>query len=207
MKTTVIPASDPKAVLYAMDVLKHHGVVAFPTDTVYGLGAGVRDIRGVDRLYGVKGREHTKAIAVLLSTPDQLPEVSLDLSERVEKIARAFWPGPLTLIVHRHPRVPEIVSSTDTLGVRIPDHPFARLLMDTTGPLAVTSANLSGANNTVTAQEVLDQLDGRIDLVLDGGQTPGGVPSTVLDCTNEELKVLREGPISLKQVRQLLDRN
>lgn len=204
MKTRVIPASDPKAILHAVDVLKQHGIVAFPTDTVYGLGAGVRDPIGVDRLYSVKGRDHTKAIAVLLSDPDQLSEVALELPGKADKIARAYWPGPLTLIVLRHPDVPGIVSPTPTLGVRIPDHPVALKLMNKTGPLAVTSANLSGANNAVTAGEVLEQLDGRIDLILDGGKTPGGVPSTVLDCTTDKLKILREGPIGLKEIERFL---
>lgn len=201
MKTRVVTAADPNATVYALDVLNHHGLVAFPTDTVYGLGAGVFDSIGVDRLYGVKGRNHTKAIAVLLSDPDQLELVAGNLPEFARRLAEAFWPGPLTLVVPKHPNVPESVSADETVGVRIPDHKLARSLIARSGPLAVTSANLSGGENTQTAREVLDQLEGRIDLVLDGGRAPGGLPSTVLDCRTEEMKVLRAGPISLEKLR------
>jgi L-threonylcarbamoyladenylate synthase len=201
MKTRVVTDADPNATSYALDVLKHHGLVAFPTDTVYGLGAAVFDPIGVDRLYGVKGRNQNKAIAVLLSDPDQLELVARDLPAFARRLAAAFWPGPLTLVVPKHPDVPGAVSSDETIGVRIPDHELARSLIARAGPLAVTSANLSGRGNTQTAREVLDQLEGRIDLVLDGGRAPGGLPSTVLDCRTEVFKVLREGPISLETLR------
>jgi len=120
------------------------------------------------------------------------------------KLARRFWPGPLTLIVPRLPQLPSVLSSNLTIGVRIPDHPVALSLLKLVGPLAVTSANLSGNANANTAQQVLDQLDGRIHLILDGGQTPGGVPSTVADCTGPETRILREGPISLVELKVVL---
>ncbi len=201
MKTRVVTDADPNATAYALDVLNHHGLVAFPTDTVYGLGAAVFDPIGVDRLYGVKGRNHTKAIAVLLSDLDQLERVARDLPALARRLAAAFWPGPLTLVVPKHPDVPEAVSADETIGVRIPDHDLARKLIARAGPLAVTSANLSGDGNTQTAREVLDQLEGRIDLVLDGGRAPGGLPSTVLDCRTEGLKVLRAGPNTLEMLQ------
>ena len=207
MKTSVLSAKDSKTLIHAIDILARHGVVAFPTDTVYGLGARVFDTMSVDRLYSIKGREHTKAIAVLLSDIRQLPQVAAQLTPEIQVIASAFWPGPLTLIVPKHPNVPDIVSRMNTLGVRIPDHPVARQLIGLTGPLAVTSANLSGAPNTVTAAEVVDQLDGKIDLVVDGGVTPGGVPSTVVDCMSDRLKVVREGPITLAMIEDVLIKN
>ena len=204
MKTSILPANDSKTIIHAVDILTHHGVVAFPTDTVYGIAARVFDRIAVDRLYSIKGREHTKAIAVLLSDTRQLPQVTAQMTPEMERIAKAFWPGPLTIIVPKHPDVPDLVSRSDTLGVRIPDHPIARQLMNLAGPLAVTSANLSGAANTVTADEVRAQLGGMVDLIVDGGRTPGGVPSTVVDCVSEEFKVLREGPITLDMIRQSL---
>lgn len=204
MKTSVLSAKDSKTLIHAVDILARHGVVAFPTDTVYGLGARVFDSMSVDRLYSIKGREHTKAIAVLLSDIRQLSQVTSQLTPEMKLIASAFWPGPLTLIVPKHPSVPDIVSKTNTLGVRIPDHPVARQLIDLTGPLAVTSANLSGAANTNTAADVVQQLDGKVDLVVDGGQTPGGVPSTVVDCMSSDLLVVREGPISLEMIQDVL---
>ena len=204
MKTSILPANDSKTLIHAVDILARHGVVAFPTDTVYGLAARVFDTFSVDRLYSIKGREHTKAIAVLLSNVKQITQVAAKLTPEVKTIAEAFWPGPLTLIVPKHPNVPDIVSRFPTIGIRIPDHPVARQLIDLAGPLAVTSANLSGAENTVTAQEVAVQLEGRINLVVDGGQTPGGVPSTVLDCASEKIKIVREGPITMKMINKIL---
>ena len=107
------------------------------------------------------------------------------------------------MIVPRNPALPEILSTLPTIGVRIPDHPVALALLKAAGPLAVTSANISGAANTLTAKQVMKQLKGRIHLIIDGGRTPGGVPSTVIDYTTPEPKILREGPISLKQIMDL----
>ena len=105
------------------------------------------------------------------------------------------------MIVPRHPSLPDVLAPLPTIGVRVPDHPVALALLKKTGPLAVTSANISGKSNTMTAKQVLKQLKGRIHLVIDGGRTPGGVPSTVLDCTTPEPVILREGPITLKQIK------
>ena len=196
MKTELLSASDPNALRYAADVLRYNGLVAFPTDTVYGVGALAFRPEPVQRLYTVKGRSTDKAIAVLVGRDTDLANVAAHLTPAARILARRFWPGSITLVVPRHPNLPEAVSALPTVGVRLPDHPFARALMEITGPLAVTSANRSGEPNAATAQEVLEQLTGRIELVLDGGRVPGGVPSTVVDCTGPFAKVLREGPIS-----------
>ena len=203
MKTERISADHPNTIQYAIDVLRNGGLVAFPTDTVYGLAAPVQNEKSIERLYIVKGRTHSKAIAVLLGDSDQLDQVAVDLSASARKVARHFWPGPLTMIVPRHPSLPNILASLPTIGVRIPDHPVALALLKETGPLAVTSANISGKNNTMTAMQVLKQLKGRVHLIIDGGRTPGGVPSTVIDCTTPEPEILREGPISLKQIKAI----
>jgi L-threonylcarbamoyladenylate synthase len=204
MKTDIISANNPSAIKHAIDVLHHGGLIAFPTDTVYGLAAPVFDEDSIDRLYFVKGRTHTKAIAVLLSKIGQLPQVTSGINIQAQKLAKKFWPGPLTIVLPRHPDLPEILAPEPTIGVRIPDHPFALSLMDQTGPLAVTSANLSGSENACTAQEVMKQLKGRIHLIIDDGPTPGGIPSTVVDCTTPETKILRSGPVSNKQIEQAL---
>lgn len=201
MKTERISADHPQVIQHALDVLRNNGLVAFPTDTVYGLAAPVDNPDSINRLYVVKGRNNTKAIAVLLGELDQLDRVAIDLSISARKVAQHFWPGPLTMIVPRHPSLPDALAPLPTIGVRIPDHPVALALLKKTGPLAVTSANISGKNNTMTAKQVLCQLTGRIHLVIDGGRTPGGIPSTVIDCTTSEPEVLREGPISLKQIK------
>jgi len=204
MKTEIISAKNPSAIPHAVNILNNGGLVAFPTDTVYGLAAPAFNEESIERLYVVKGRMHTKAIALLLGDASQLDQVSVDISESARRLGNKFWPGPLTLIVPRHPALPEILAPTPTIGVRVPAHSDALALMTQTGPLAVTSANRSGDRNTCTAKEVLRQLDGRIHLIIDGGPTPGGVPSTVVDCTSLELKVLRPGPLSLATLVSVL---
>ena len=130
-----------------------------------------------------------------------MDQVTQAIPAVARRLAERFWPGPLTLVVARHPALPAILSPLPTVGVRMPDHPTALALLRQSGPLATTSANLSGGPNPLTAQEVLAQLDGRVDLIIDGGRCPGGVPSTVVDCTAGELKILRQGPITLEELQ------
>lgn len=205
MATIVRSSNHPRALESAIEILRTGGLVAFPTDTVYGLGAMLSDPQAIDRLYIAKGRETAKAIAVLLGSLEQLPQVAGEMSAVAHRLAQAFWPGPLTLVVNRHPDLPPNLSPDPTVGVRMPDHPLALALLNLAGPLAVTSANLSGQPSPSTAQEVYAQLGGRIALILDGGQTPGGAPSTVVDCTTSEPLILRSGPISLDQIRAILE--
>ena len=117
-----------------------------------------------------------------------------------KKLAERFWPGPLTVVLPKHIGLPDSVSATNTVGVRVPDHSVARSVLRASGPMAVTSANLSGQPSPSTAEEVFAQLNGRISLIIDGGKTPGGVPSTVVDCTGLQPIIVRQGPISLNQI-------
>lgn len=204
MKTEVLQADHPVALQHAVDVLVNGGLVVFPTDTVYGLAALPSNPDFIERLFVVKGRDSSRAIAVLIGSIEDLSKVSPDPGEIATRLAKHFWPGPLTIIVPRHPALPDILSLKPTIGVRMPDHPVALKLLRRAGPLAVTSANLSGKENTTTVEEVLAQLDSRVHLVLDGGKTPGGLPSTVIDCTTPELKILREGPISKDEIESFL---
>ena len=204
MNTELIKSDHPVALPHAVDVLKNGGLVAFPTDTVYGLAALPTRVEFIERLYTAKGRESTRAIAILLSSPNELDQVTISPSKIAKDLARNFWPGPLTLIVPRHPSLPDILSPNPTIGVRIPDHALALKLLSATGPLGVTSANISGKENTVTAQEVLQQLDGKIHLVIDGGESPGSVPSTVVDCTTPKPVILRPGPINQRDIQEAL---
>jgi L-threonylcarbamoyladenylate synthase len=203
MNTLLIPTSAPDALATALHVLQNGGLVALPTDTVYGLAALVTDGPAIGRLYQAKERSPQKAIAVLVGSLGQIDQIVAHFSEEASRLARRFWPGALTLVLPQHPGLPANLSPVPTIGVRMPDHTFALELLRKTGPLATTSANLSGGPNPRDAGEVLSQLDGRIELVLDGGPVPGGIPSTVVDCTGKELVILREGAILAEQIRNL----
>lgn len=204
MRTIVIPSDDPQAVVRAQAVLASGGLVAFPTDTVYGLAAGLTGTQGIDRLYAAKERSANKAIAVLLAEFEQLDQVTAGLTRSAALLAQAFWPGALTLVVPSRPGLPPNLSPLPTVGVRMPDHAFARALMRAAGPLATTSANISGDSSALTAQQVLEQLDGRVELLIDGGAVPGGVPSTVVDCTQEPPKILRQGALAAEAIARVI---
>lgn len=199
-----IDSQDPQALPAALAALESGRVVAFPTDTVYGLGCLVHSSAAIDRLYQVKERDTGKAIAVLIGDIDHLPRVTGGLSGAAQRLAAHFWPGALTLVVPRNPDLPGNLSPLPTIGIRMPNHSFALALLKKTGPLAVTSANLSGLPSPVTAQEVLEQLQERVDLVIDGGACPGGIPSTVVDCTGAEPRILREGALTREMLRRVL---
>ena len=177
----------------AAQLLREQRLVAFPTDTVYGLGTLAFAGPSVLKLYAAKERPPEKAIPILIADLADLDQVALNVPRSAYRLMEAFWPGALTIVVPKQPHIPVEVSTTGTVAVRMPDLELARELMRLTGPLAVTSANRSAGANPRTAQEVFDQLAGRIDAIVDGGQTPGGVPSTVVDCTQSVPVILREG--------------
>ena len=199
-ETRLIPATQPDAIEQALRILRAGGLAAFPTDTVYGLGALAFDGPAVESIYAAKDRPVEKAIPILIADADDLDKVAVDIPPMARILAARFWPGPLTLVVPKQPTLPEAISATTTVAVRIPDHPVARALLRAAGPMAVTSANLSGQPSPVEAEEVMRQLNGRIPLVLDGGVTPGGVPSTLVDCLGAEPVLLREGPLTKEQI-------
>jgi L-threonylcarbamoyladenylate synthase len=204
MNTLLVSTDAPSAIQQALDVLNNGGLVAFPTDTVYGVGALVFDGRAVEAIYTAKDRPVEKAIPVLIADTADMEKVGLDIPQIAYRLAARFWPGALTVVIPKKPTLPEAVSATATVGLRVPDHEAARALLRAAGPMAVTSANVSGQPSPSTAEEVFAQLGGRIDLILDGGKTPGGVPSTVVDCTANDLKILREGPITREAIRSKL---
>ena len=200
MNTFIVSSDSPNAIPQALEILNSGGLIAFPTDTVYGVGSLAFDGKAVESIYAAKDRPVEKAIPVLIGDESDLEKVGMDIPDITHKFASRFWPGPLTVLVPKKPSLPESVSATETVGVRIPDHAVARALLRAAGPMAVTSANISGQPSPSTAQEVFAQLNGRIPLIIDGGKTPGGVPSTVVDCTGATIKILREGPISLEDL-------
>jgi len=198
---TLLLPGNAETIQTALEVLQKGGLIAFPTDTVYGVGALAFDGKAVESIYKAKDRPIEKAIPVLIADAADMEKVGMDIPEIAYQLAARFWPGPLTCIVPKQPTLPESVSATDTVGVRVPDHQVARALLRAAGPMAVTSANISGQPSPSTAQEVLAQLGGRIDMIIDGGTIPGRIPSTLVDCTGKELKILREGPISMEEIR------
>ena len=201
MKTKIIPANEIKA---ALEILQNGGIVAFPTDTVYGLGALAFNNKAIENIYAAKNRPVEKAIPILFAEVNDMEAVADQIPNMARIFASRFWPGPLTCIVPKKLTLPPAVSATPTVAVRIPNHGDARILLRAAGPMAVTSANISGGQNPSTAQEVYDQLKGRIPLILDGGITKGGVPSTLVDCTGDKPLILREGPISLDELIAVL---
>ncbi len=202
-QTIMLDAHAPGALARAAALLRDGRLVAFPTDTVYGLGALVWNPASVARIYWAKARPPEKAIPVLVAGLEQLALLGVETSPLLLALAERFWPGPLTLVARCAARVPDIVTAgTQTVAVRMPDHPAALGLFALAGqPLAVTSANLSGQANPLTARDVMAQLAGRIDAVVDGGACPGGVPSTVLDLTTTPLRILRHGPVTAQDLR------
>jgi len=204
MQTEILPASSDDTLLRALTVLKAGGLVAFPTDTVYGVGALAFDGKAIESIYAAKDRPVEKAIPILIADASELDKVGIDIPVAAIRLAARFWPGPLTILVPKRPELPEFVSATSSVGVRVPDHEIARALLRAAGPMAVTSANISGGPSPVSAEQVYQQLEGRIPLIIDGGRTPGGVPSTLVDCTTPELTILREGPIRMEKLHSAL---
>jgi L-threonylcarbamoyladenylate synthase len=197
MKTEIIPASEIQS---ALKILQGGGIVAFPTDTVYGLGSLAFNNNAIESVYKAKDRPIEKAIPILIGDLSDFDKVADNIPNMALRFAARFWPGPLTCVVPKKQTLPLAVSATATVAVRIPDHHDARALLHAAGPMAVTSANISGQQSPSTAQEVYDQLNGRIPLILDGGKTKGGIPSTLVDCTGEKPVILREGPVSLSEL-------
>ena len=202
--TQVLPAADPNSLDHAAELLRAGQLVAFPTDTVYGVGAPAFDAQAVASIYIAKERPPEKAIPVLIADESDLLRVAASVPDSACALIARFWPGGLTLVLPKGPGVPEMVSSDETVAVRIPDLNLARALMRLTGPLAATSANRSGQPSPVTADDVIVQLGGRIAAVLDGGPCPGGIPSTVVDGVASPPRVLREGALSLAALRSIL---
>lgn len=201
MKTELIDGRSPGARQRAVAVLKSGDLVAIPTDTVYGLAADPWNERAIRRLYQVKQRPKTLPIPLLLCSAADVDRVAV-LTGTCRDLPSHFWPGGLTLVLPKRRSLPDVISDRPTVGVRVPDLSLALDIIGAAGGvLAVTSANLSGEPSPVTAQEVEEQLGGRIPLILDGGPCRGGVSSTVIDCSNSPPLLLRRGAISEEELR------
>lgn len=210
METSVLRV-DPRnpqtaAIERAGDVIRRGGLVAFPTETVYGLGADAFNPRAVTRVYEVKGRPVNNPLPVQIASADELPRLAVEIPEVAHALMDAFLPGPLTIILRASPDVPDVVTAgTGKVGVRIPDHPVALALIREAGrPIVAPSANTSGQPPPTTAEEVLGCLGGRIELILDAGTTELKVASTVVDVTEAPPKILRLGSIGAEMLAPFL---
>ena len=187
-------------------VLRDGGIVAYPTDTVYGLGADIECLAAVRRIIELKGRSIDMGLPLLLSDTEDLERVGTGLGETVWLLARRFWPGPLTLVVQRTKLVPDIVTGgRDTVAVRVPDHPVPRALAHSLGrPITGTSANVSGRSPKATAEQVRQQLGAAVDMIIEGGPHPGGQESTILDVSGAAPRILRRGAVSEGVIQEYL---
>lgn len=203
---TSIHSAVDSSIFAAADILRRGGLVAFPTETVYGLGANALDAAAVARIFEAKGRPANNPIIVHIADAGQVTQVASLWPAIAATLAVRFWPGPLTLVLPKHPNVPDIVTAGGpTVAVRIPAHPIARALLNAVQlPLAAPSANRSGDLSPTTAEHVKSALGGRIDMILDGGPCPGGIESTVLDVTSDPPRLLRPGLITIEQIERVI---
>jgi L-threonylcarbamoyladenylate synthase len=197
---------DPAGRAEAVAVLRRGGIVAVPTDTVYGIAVALETPGGIEALFAAKRRPPDKGIMLLLADAAQAPEIA-EWPATASALADAFWPGGLTLVVPQRADVPlpaALTGGAPTIGLRVPDHPAPRALARAVGPLPTTSANVSGLPEGRDAAAIMDQLGDAVALVLDAGAAHGGPPSTVVDCTLDRPRILRAGAVAVEDVERVL---
>lgn len=202
-ESRIISTEDEVTTTMALKLLKNGGVISIPTDTVYGIVCEVFNSVAIEKIYTIKGRESSKALPILIGEIKQLDLIAKPLNFNAQKLADFFWPGALTLIVPGQPNLPHQLSPFSKIGVRMPNHAWLLNFLIKSGPLASTSANLSGNPEAHSALEVEEQLAGKVDLIIDGGRISRSIPSTIVDCSSSEIKVIREGPISADLINQI----
>lgn len=202
-EVAILQRSAPMAIEWTAEQIAAGGVVSIPTDTVYGVAGSLSHRTALERIYEIKGRPADHPLPVLVSSSQMVSRLTPELDPRVAVLLDTFWPGPLTVVI---PAVagmpPEVLGPGGTIGVRLPNHPLAIEVIDKAGgAVACTSANLSGEPPATTAAEVAASLGNSIDLILDGGLAPGGVPSTVVALDGDKLRMLRHGAVAEETVR------
>lgn len=195
---------DPSLLAFATATLRRGGLVVFPTETVYGLGANALNAAAVERLFAVKGRPSRNPVIVHVAGVEQARHLVTDWPPAAAKLAARFWPGPLTLVLPRQPIIPrQVTAGGPTVAIRVPAQPIALALLEAAGlPIAAPSANPSSGLSPTTAQHVFRHLLGKVDLILDGGPTSAGIESTVIDLTRISPTVLRPGPVTIAQLEE-----
>jgi L-threonylcarbamoyladenylate synthase len=204
----VLKAEAEGSLAEAVAVLKGGGLVAYPSDTVYGLGAAASDERAVARVFAVKGRLSEKAVSLLLADVEDMGPLCAEVPPSARLLAQRFWPGPLTLVLRRSPSFQSAaLGSGDSVALRVPDHFFLRQLIRALGePITGTSANRSGRPSCRTARDVQRQLGGVLDLIIDGGPSRAGQESTVVDITTQPLAIVRQGAIARAEIERAIGR-
>ncbi len=205
MRTKLLNQND---IAEAASILKRGGLLGIPTETVYGLGANGLDPEAVGRIFTAKGRPQDNPLILHVPSADWLGRWCADVPETAYVLAERFWPGPLTIILRRGPAIPDAVTAgLDTVGMRCPDHPVCRAILEAAGvPVAAPSGNLSGRPSPTTAAHMLEDMEGRIDAIVDGGPCAVGVESAILDLTADPPRLLRPGGVTLEQLRETLGR-
>ena len=200
-----LAAAIQQQVEQAITILKRGGIVACPTDTVYGMGAAINIERAVERVYQIKGRPHSRALPILLADKSEIAKVAKSVLPLAWRLAEKFLPGALTIVLPKADSVSDIVTGgLKTIAIRIADHPIPIAIVRGLGVAIVgTSANLSGQPSALTAEEVRIQLGDRVDMIIDGGRCPGGRESTIIDLTGEIPRILRQGPISSEELKKV----
>ena len=190
----------------ASEILKNGGLVAFPTETVYGLGGDATDKEASKKIYAAKGRPSDNPLIVHIAKFSQLEDISKDLPENAKKLADAFWPGPLTMVVNKNEVIPyETTGGLDTVAVRMPNNPVALALIEESGcMIAAPSANTSGRPSPTKASHVYEDLSGKIEAILDGGSVDIGLESTIVDLTEDVVTILRPGYINMDMLREVV---
>lgn len=196
------PADPEQAFSRCREVLSAGGVIAYPTDTFYGLGADPRNKAAVMRLFTVKGRQEDQPILLLIDDPSAVHQWAAEIPPRAKVLMERFWPGPLTLVFRARTDVlPELTGGTGTIGLRVPGNALTRSLLRFLGhSLTGTSANRSGSPNLSSARETAEAMGGLVDVILDGGETTGGKPSTIADVSSEVPRIVREGAIAARDI-------
>lgn len=201
METKLFDADQPGAIEKAAQLLKRGFLVAYPTDTLYGVGANAIDPLAVERLFQAKCRSREKGIPILLSDPDDLDKIVDEIPAIARALINRYWPGPLTLILPKRSGLPEAISPNNGIATRIPEHAIARRFISAAGGMVATSsANLSGETPARSAQAALTALKGSAAAVLDGGPAHYGLASTIVDCTSHPPRLVRDGPITAREL-------
>lgn len=208
---TIILKIDPNnidlnKIKLAARIIKNGGLVAFPTETVYGLGANALDEEAVQKIFIAKNRPIDNPVIVHIANIDDLYILAERIPDKALELASRFWPGPLTLLLKKSELVPDVTTAgLDTIAIRMPNHPIAlELIRESEVPIAAPSANLSGRPSPTTAEHVIRDLNGKIDMIIDGGEVIFGVESTVLDLTSEPPYILRPGPITIEEIKTII---